>query len=99
MKRESFIAVAETELKKAFPSYPISLFDDPDDDSTFFAYVFCVPDGREQEFKAKVRAVIREKLDNYEWDVIPSIKNLTVTEKYYHDSPLLRQCVWNVAER
>lgn len=83
MKTNEFITLAETTLGTAFPEYVIRLFPDPDDDATFFAYVFCVPDGSEQEVKVAVRAEIRRELSDFEWDVIPSIKNLSVTREHY----------------
>jgi hypothetical protein len=83
MKANEYIAMAEASLGKAFPDYVVRLFPDPDDDATFFAYVFCVPDGSEQEAKHAVRAKIRRELSDSEWDVIPSIKNLSVTQEHY----------------
>ena len=83
MNTKEFVSMAELELGKAFPDYVIRLFPDPDDDATFFAYTFGVPDEMESEAKRSVRAYIRTHLDGYEWDVIPSIKNLTVTREHY----------------
>ena len=83
MKVKEFISLAETKLGKAFPDFVIRLFPDPDDDATFFAYTFCVPDGSELKAKDAVRGVIRSELDEAEWDIIPSIKNLSTTREYY----------------
>ena len=83
MKANEFITMAEGVLGTAFPEYVIRLFPDPDDDATFFAYVFCVPNGEERKAKEAVRAVIRKSLDGHEWDVIPSIKSLGTTRLHY----------------
>lgn len=84
MKMNEFILMAESKLEKAFPDYVVRLFPDPDDDATFFAYVFCVPDGAEKDAWYAVRAEIRERLeDKYDWEVLPSIKNLSTTKGYY----------------
>lgn len=84
MTVNDFTAFAETELSKAFPSLVVRLFSDPDDDSTFFAYMFCVPDGMELDVKSRARAFIREHFtDRYEWSVIPSVKSLSVTKEHY----------------
>ena len=83
MKVNEFISKAEIALGNAFPDYVIRLFPDPDDDTTFFAYTFGVPDGAEHEAKCAVRAFIGRHLDSSVWDIIPSIKNLSVTREYY----------------
>ena len=83
MNANEFVSFAQGMLAKAFPEYEIRLFADPDDAATFFAYVFCVPNGEERKAKEAVRAVIRKSLDGHEWDVIPSIKSLGTTRLHY----------------
>ena len=82
MTATEFIAKSEAELGRVFPELVIHLFPDPDDASTFFAYMFCVPDGTEREVKNRAREIIR-RFDEGEWSVIPSIKNLSVTKEHY----------------
>jgi len=84
MTVNDFIAKAELELGKVFPELVIRLFPDPDDDSTFFAYMFCVPDGREQDVKSRARDFIRRHLSGEaDWTIIPAVKNLSVTKEHY----------------
>lgn len=84
MTATEFIEKNEIELGREFPDLVIRLFPDPDDDSTFFAYMFCVPDGTEREVKGRARDCIRRHLtDNNEWSVIPSVKSLSVTKEHY----------------
>ncbi len=90
MNANEFSLFAQNTLAMAFPEYEVRLFADPDDAATFFAYVFCVPDGAEQKVKASVRAEIHEHLADTGWDVIPAIKNLTTTRRYYPE--YLRPC-------
>lgn len=84
MKANEFIAKAEFELGKVFPELIVRLFPDPDDDSTFFAYMFCVPDGAEQDVKSRAREFIRGHLKgDADWSIIPAVKSLSVTKEHY----------------
>lgn len=84
MTTSDFIAFAESEFATSFPELVVRLIADPDDDSTFFAYMFCVPDGHEQDYKLLARELIRAKLKQYaDWRVIPSVKSMSVTQEHY----------------
>ena len=84
MTANEFIAKAESELGKVFPELVVRLFPDPDDDSTFFAYMFCVPDGTEQDVKSRAREFIRGHLKgDADWSIIPAVKSLSVTKEHY----------------
>jgi hypothetical protein len=84
MTTSDFIAFAESEFGTAFPELVVRLIVDPDDDSTFFAYMFCVPDGCELDYKLRARELIRTKLKQYsDWRVIPSVKSMSITREHY----------------
>ena len=84
MTTEEFITFSEAEFAMAFPDLIVRLIADPDDDLTFFAYMFRVPDGHENEYKLRARDLIRTKLLQHpEWCVIPSVKNMSVTREHY----------------
>jgi len=84
MNAIDFVAMAEFKLGEAFPNLVVRLSPDPDDDTTFFAYMFCVPDGDERDTKIRARAFIAKYfVDYHEWRVIPSIKSLSVTKEHY----------------
>ena len=68
-------------LCKALPDFKISIYSDPDDDETFYAYIFNVPEGQENEIKEVARKLIRGEVAPY--DMIPVIKNKTVTREHY----------------
>ena len=84
MNKQTFITSTEAKLKAEFPHLVFRLIPDPDDDATFFAYAFCVPDGSEEATKTLVRTFLRNLLDDISaYDVMPSVKNLTITKAYY----------------
>ena len=84
MNANEVVKIAEAKLGKHFPELVVRLFPDPDDDATFFAYIFCVPDGTESDVRACAREFIHTSLTEVgEWDIISSIKNLSVTQEHY----------------
>jgi hypothetical protein len=61
----------------------IRLQTDPDGASTLFAYTFFVPEHLKQIVKEEIRTCIKDKLNNYPWDIIPSINGaVNFSEKY-----------------
>lgn len=81
MTPSDFVRKSEAMLCKALPDFKISIYSDPDDDETFYAYIFNVPEGQENEIKEVARKLIRGEVAPY--DMIPVIKNKTVTREHY----------------
>jgi len=82
--RESTIQEAiRKELTALFPSFPVTVFDSPDDRRILCVRVFAVPVNMVREVKASIRRIERNLIYNEEYILLPMVKNLEVTRQYY----------------
>ena len=82
--RESTIQEAiRKELTALFPSFPVTVFESPDDRRILCVRVFAVPVNMAPEIKAAIRRIERNLIHGGEYILLPMVKNLEVTRQYY----------------
>lgn len=82
--RESTIQEAiRKELTALFPSFPVTVFDSPDDRRILCVRVFAVPVNMVPEVKASIRRIERSLIHGGDYILLPMVKNLEVTRQYY----------------
>lgn len=70
-------------LQAIYSDYPIVIEESPEDTGTLWVQVFAVPTSRVRELKNFIHDLEDEIWDGNEVVLLPMVKNLEVTRKYY----------------